>query len=81
MGLRNWLTNRAVRGRLKEAYNSMGNDKKTTVLGVVLAGLIGSKVDWTKLAEGDLSQIGMLAGAIVTALLGFLINRKDKPKV
>ena len=83
MGLKRWLTNRAVHKALEKRYKLMNevrptNDKKTTVLGVILATLIATKIDYTLLAAGDLSQIGMAVGALVTAVLGFYINRQAK---
>jgi hypothetical protein len=80
MGLKHWLANRSIRGALKKRYEAMTNDKKATIFGVILAALVASKIDYAALMNGDLSQAGLAVGAVVTAVLGFYVNRKDKPK-
>lgn len=56
------------------------NDRKTTLLGIAAAALIGSQIDWSKLVNGDATALGQAAGAIVAALIGYYTNKPDKPK-
>jgi hypothetical protein len=58
----------------------MNNDKKASVLGVVLAAIIAANVDYSKVAQLDPAACGALAGALVTAILGWFINKPDKAK-
>jgi len=53
------------------------NNGRTTVLGVVAAGLLAEKIDWGLLMAGDANQIGQAVGAMVVGLLGYLTNRPD----
>lgn len=53
------------------------NDTKTTVLGVIAATLIGSSIDWGKLLNGDLAEIGKAVGAVVAAVFGYYSNKND----
>jgi len=59
----------------------MSNDKKTTILGAILAALIMTRVDWTKVFQGDPTNIGIVVGALVTALLGYYTNKSSPPPV
>lgn len=73
-----------VKGKFAEAFVSrlaMSNDTKATVLGLVAAAILASGVDWGKAIQGDSTELGKVAGAVVTALLGHYINKPDKPKV
>jgi hypothetical protein len=54
------------------------NDTKTTVLGLVAAGLLAGQIDWGKLLNGDSAEIGRAVGCVVTALLGYYTNKADK---
>lgn len=77
MFLENWY----LRRKLKEAYNNMNNDKKGTILGVVLSALIALQVDYGKVLHLDPAECGKVAAAITTALLGYYMNKKDTKKV
>lgn len=69
-----------VQRKLKGAYKAMNNDKKTSVLGVILAAIIALNVDYSAVFRLDPTEIGKLAGAVLTAVLGYYVNRGDKPK-
>ena len=58
----------------------MNNDRKASVLGVVLAAIIAANVDFSKVMQLDPAAVGQLAGALITAVLGVYINRPDMPK-
>ena len=76
MSLESWWVNRKIKG----AYNSMSNDGKTSILGVVLAAIIGTQIDWTKVFHLDPATWGQLAAAVVVAVMGWLTNKPDKAK-
>jgi len=59
----------------------MSHDTKTTVLGAILAALMVSRVDWSKVFQGDPSNIGLLVGVLATALLGYYTNKPSTPPV
>ena len=54
------------------------NDTKTTVLGLAAAAVLASQVDFGRLIAGDAEEIGLAAGAVVTALWAYFTNRPDK---
>ena len=74
MGLQNWY----IKRKLKGAYSKMSNDKKATLFGFILAGLQAAAINYGKLVELDPVEAGKLAGVVVTAVLGWLINRPEK---
>jgi len=78
MGLRSWIVNREVRSWLKGRYKTMSNDKKTTVLGVILAALIAANIDYGSALLGNLVEISKAAGVVLVAVGGFLVNRPDR---
>lgn len=55
------------------------NDTKTTVLGIMAGGLLAANLDWGKLLAGDPNQIGNAAGAVIAVLVGYYINKPNKP--
>jgi len=61
----------------KALVGKISNDNKATILGVALAGLMASRLDWGLLMKGDSSQMGVAVGAVVTAVLGYYTNKKD----
>jgi len=75
----NWLKRRLVNREVKGMMKGMSNDHKSTVLGAVLAGLQLVNVDYVKLMQGDSAEIGKAVGAVVTALLGWYINKPTPP--
>ena len=75
MGIENWYINR----KLKGAYSSMNNDGKTSILGVVLAAIIALNVNYTAVFHLDPAECGKLAGAVLTAILGYYVNKPNKP--
>jgi hypothetical protein len=74
VGLENWYIQR----KLKGAYKAMNNDRKTSVLGVLLAAIIAGNVDYSAVFHLDPAECGKLAAAIVTALLGWYTNKAGK---
>ena len=76
MSVESWYINR----KLKGAYMKLNNDNKTSVLGVVLGAIVVLNIDYSKVFQLDPAEMGKLAGAVVTAVLGFYVNRTDKPK-
>jgi len=73
----------AVKARIIRAFiNSIArsNDTRTTIMGIVAAGLIAAQLDWTALLKGDPDQIGLAAGAVVAALWGYWTNKPDRPE-
>jgi len=56
------------------------NDGRTTILGIMAAGLIAKDINWGLALSGDAEQIGTAAGALVAILIGYLTNRPDKPE-
>lgn len=62
----------------KALLGKISNDNKTTILGIIAAALISTKLDWGLLFKGDSAQLGTAAGAVVTALVCFYMNRPDK---
>jgi len=71
----------AVKARIIRAFiNSIArsNDTRTTIMGIVAAGLIAAQLDWTALLKGDPDQIGLAAGAVVAALWGYWTNKPDR---
>jgi len=65
---------------IKALLSKVSNDNKTTILGFIASGLMAAKLDWGLLLKGDSGQLGILAGAIVTALLCYYTNKPDQPK-
>jgi hypothetical protein len=57
--------------------NLVSNDNKTTIVGVVAAALIATKLDWALLLKGDSAQIATAAVAVLTAVFGYYTNKKD----
>jgi hypothetical protein len=76
MSVENWYIHR----KLKGAYKAMNNDGKTSILGVILAAIIALNVEYGKVFQLDPAECGKLAGAIITAILGYLVNKPDAPK-
>lgn len=74
MSVESWFVNR----KLKGAYKSMNNDGKTSILGVVLAAIIALNVDFSKVFHLDPAECGKVAGAVLTAVLGFYTNKPDR---
>ena len=58
----------------------MNNDGKTSILGVVLAAIIALNVNYTAVFHLDPAECGKLAGAVITAVLSYYVNKADKPK-
>lgn len=52
------------------------NDTKTTILGVLAAGILTAGLDWGKLFHGDSGEMGKAAGALVAVALGYYTNKK-----
>jgi len=50
------------------------SEPRTTGLGFVLSGIVAANIDYNKLVQGDLQQIGNLVAAVVVALLGWFTN-------
>jgi hypothetical protein len=61
----------------KALVGKISNDNKTTILGVVAAALLATKLDWGLLLKGDSAQVGTAVGVVITALLGYYTNKKD----
>jgi len=57
------------------------SDKKTTILGVIAAALLASKIDISKLIELDPNELANAAGVLVLALHGFYTNKGVSPDV
>ena len=57
----------------------MNNDGKTSILGVILAAIIALNVNYTAVFHMDPTECGKLIGAVATAVLGYLVNKPDKP--
>lgn len=76
MGLRRWIFDRVVKGEV----DRMSNDHKATILGAMLAALQAGNIDYPKLVSLDLTEVGKALAALVTAVLGYYINRKDARK-
>lgn len=71
-----------VKARIIKAFIgsiARSNDTRTTIMGIVAAGLIAAQLDWTALLKGDPDQIGLAAGAVVAALWGYWTNKPDRP--
>jgi len=71
----------AVKARIIRAFVgsiARSNDTRTTIMGIVAAGLIAAQLDWTALLKGDPDQIGLAAGAVVAALWGYWTNKPDR---
>lgn len=56
----------------------MNNDHKATVMGVLLAALAGTTVDFPALLTGDLNQIARVIGVVVIFCFGLYTNRPDR---
>lgn len=50
------------------------SEPKTTVLGAALAGVVGTQIDYNKLAQGDTQQIALLVAGILVAVIGYYTN-------
>jgi hypothetical protein len=74
MSIESWYVQR----KLKGAYKAMNNDGKASLLGVVLAAIIALNVNYTAVFHLDPAECGKLAGAVLTAVLGYYVNRPDK---
>lgn len=74
MGIKSFFINRAVKGRLK----AMNTDKGTTILGVVIGGVVAANIDYSKLLAGDHTEVSKGIGAVVIALFGWLTNKVGK---
>jgi len=57
---------------------STDNSTKTTVLGVLAAGLLAADIDFGKLLTGDVAEITKVVSAVVALLFGFYTNRPNK---
>jgi hypothetical protein len=57
------------------------NNTKATVLGLIAAALIGTKIDWSLLLHGDPGQIGTAFGVVVAAVIGYYTNRPEKKTI
>jgi len=58
-----------------KAESFMNNDRKTTLFGAILAALQACFIDYTKLLAFDLTEVGKALAAIITAVLGYYINK------
>jgi hypothetical protein len=56
------------------------SEPKTTALGATLGGLIAAQIDYSKLLQGDPTQIGNAVAAVVVTLLGYFTNNKKLVK-
>ena len=54
--------------------NLSASEPRTTILGVVLAGIVASKLDYSQLIQGDPTQIANAVSAVVIAVLGYYTN-------
>lgn len=53
----------------------VNTDKATTVLGAILAGIIGANIDFSSLLSFDLTEVGKFIAAAVVAIFGYLANK------
>ena len=60
---------------LSNVLDKFTADHKVTVLGVLAAALLGSKIDFGKLLEADPTEISNAATAVIMALIGFYSNK------
>jgi hypothetical protein len=77
MALPNFIKAQIVKTTLSNLANN--NDLKTTILGVVLAGVQASNLDYGKLLQGDSTQIANAITAVLLAVFGYFTNKKAKP--
>lgn len=75
----NWLKRKLINRSVNRTMANMTNDRKSTIVGAILGALQLANVDYVKLTEGDLTEAGKSIAAVLTAILGYYINRKDKP--
>lgn len=54
------------------------NDAKTTVIGIIAAGILAAGVDWGKLFAGDSNEVGKVAGAVIAILFSYYTNKPSK---
>ena len=50
------------------------SEPSTTAAGAVLATVIAAQIDWVKVFEGDVNQVGNLVGALAVLILGYYTN-------
>ena len=55
----------------------MSNDRKTTLLGAIMAALLASTVDWQKVFMGQWDEIAKALGIIVVAVFSYYVNKQD----
>lgn len=75
MSLESWFLKRKVKG----AYMALNNDSKASILGVILAAIIALNVDYSAVFRLDPTECGKVIGAVSTAVLGYLVNKPEKP--
>lgn len=46
----------------------------TTISGATVASVIAANIDYSKLLQGDPTQIGLAIGAVATGVLGYYTN-------
>lgn len=74
--LPNFFKTEVIKVALKKVAGD--NDTKTTVLGVAASAVLAGQIDWGKLFQKDPQQIGLLVGALVTAVYGYYTNKPNK---
>lgn len=70
----------AIKGKvLSIVINKVKDSEPTTsLLGVILGGVVGAKIDYSLLLQGDAQQIGNAVAAVVIVLIGWFTNHKKK---
>ena len=53
------------------------HDNLTTVLGLILGGLVAANVDWGLVLNGDRAQLGKIIAAVVLVLYGWSTNKSS----
>ena len=62
----------------KVIQNIAASEPVTTLLGFVLAAVVGSKIDYGKLLNEDPNQIANLISAVVIAVMGYYTNHPKR---
>ena len=71
MGLKTAIGGTVLRTVIEKVAAS---EPRTTALGATLGGLVASKIDYSKLLQGDPAQVGLAVAAVVVALMGYFTN-------
>jgi hypothetical protein len=68
----------AVKGKVIQIVldKLSASEPRTTLAGAALAAVIATKVDYSKVLQGDPTQLGNLIAAVLVAVIGYFTNHK-----